>query len=69
MAFNLTGNRKSIAGPSEAENETFHDPSKNRQHIVGTNFGVVTEILTAPNGNLLVVSLDHGAIYEVFKLR
>jgi hypothetical protein len=36
-------------------------------HIVGTNFGIVTEILTAPNGNLVVVSLDRGTVYEIFR--
>jgi len=34
---------------------------------VGTGFGIVTEIVTAPNGNLLVVSLDQGAVYEIFR--
>jgi len=28
-----------------------------------------TDIKTAPNGNLFVVSLNHGAIYEVFRVR
>ncbi len=65
MAFDLTGNRRRIAGDIIADNETFHDPSANKSHIVGTRFGIVTEILTAPNGNLLVVSLDHGAVYEI----
>lgn len=67
MAFQLTGNRRRIAGDLIADNETFHDPSANNTHIVGTGFGIVTEILTAPNGNLLVVSLDQGAVYEIFR--
>jgi hypothetical protein len=68
MAFQLTGNRQRIAGDPIADNQDFHDPSANASHIVGINFGVVTEILTAPNGNLLVVSLDQGAVYEVFRV-
>jgi hypothetical protein len=31
----------------------------------GTNFGIPTDIETAPSGESLVVSLDHGAIYEI----
>jgi glucose/arabinose dehydrogenase len=67
MAFELTGNRRRIAGDLVADNATFHDPRANKTHIVGTNFGVVTDIQTAPNGNLLVVSLVDGKIYEVFR--
>lgn len=67
MAFELTGNRRRIAGDLVADNATFHDPRANKTHIVGTNFGIVTDIQTAPNGNLLVVSLDGGTIYEVFR--
>ena len=69
MAFQLTGNRRRIAGNVVAHNETFHDPSANQAHIVGMHFGIVTEILTAPNGNLLVVSLDRGTVYEIFRSR
>ena len=36
---------------------------------IGTNFGIVTDIQTAPNGNLLVVALDRGTVYEVFRRR
>jgi hypothetical protein len=67
MAFELTGNRRRIAGDLVADNATFHDPSANRTQIVGTNFGIVTDIQTALNGNLLVVSLADGVIYEIFR--
>ena len=33
----------------------------------GSGFGVGTDIETGPNGNLYVVSLDHGAVYEIFR--
>jgi hypothetical protein len=32
---------------------------------VRRDFGVVTDIETSPTGELLVVSLDQGAIYEI----
>jgi glucose/arabinose dehydrogenase len=67
MAFEINGTRDAIVGDIVADNSTFHDPSANQTHIVGTGFGVVTEILTAPNGNLLVVSLDQGKLLEVFR--
>jgi glucose/arabinose dehydrogenase len=69
MAFELTGNRRRIAADLVADNATFHDPRANKTHIVGTNFGIVTDIHTAPNGNLLVVSLDTGTIYEIFRAK
>jgi aldose sugar dehydrogenase len=69
MAFRLTGNRRQIAGRRIADNATFHGPGQNKSHIVGTNFGIVTDIQTAPNGNLLVVALDTGIVYEVFRRR
>jgi hypothetical protein len=35
--------------------------------LIGRDFGVVTDIQTAPNGNLIVVSISNGSIYEVFR--
>ncbi len=67
MRFELTGNRRTIAGPLVAENEEDDVFRGSQSHIVGRNFGVVTEIQTAPNGNLVLVSLDSGNIYEIFR--
>lgn len=33
--------------------------------LIGTNFGIVTDIETAPNGNLFLVSLSTGQILEI----
>ena len=79
--FNLTGNRQKIAVDDPrlqdrvADNlakPSATDPAANAQSIVesesllfGRNFGVVTDIKTGPNGNLFVVSLSNGAIYEI----
>ena len=35
--------------------------------LFGRNFGVGTDIHTGPDGNLYVVSLDHGAVYEIHR--
>ena len=81
--FNLTGNRRKIGVDDPrledrvADNlnkPSATDPAANAQAIVesesllfGRNFGVVTDIKTGPNGNLFVVSLSNGAIYEIFR--
>ena len=71
--FNLTGNRQKIgvADPNledrVADNLDFHDLTESESLLFGRDFGVVTDIKTGPNGNLFVVSLDQGTIYEVFR--
>jgi glucose/arabinose dehydrogenase len=69
--FNLTGNRRAIAVDDPrledrvADNLTFHDMTESESLLVGTGFGVVTDIEPSPDGTLYVVSLDQGTIYEV----
>jgi glucose/arabinose dehydrogenase len=69
--FNLTGNRQKIAvddprlADRVADNLTFHDMTESETLLFGTDFGIVTDIATGPNGNLFVVSLDQGAVYEI----
>ena len=69
--LNLTGNRRKIAVDDPrledrvADNLTFHDITESESLRFGTGFGIVTDIKTGPNGNLFVVSLDQGAIYEI----
>jgi hypothetical protein len=50
-----------------ADNNTTHDLTESESFLIGTNFGVVTDIKTAPDGNLFVVSLSIGEIYEIFR--
>jgi len=70
--FNLTGNRRKIAVDDPrledrvADNLTFHDMTESESLLIGTGFGVVTDIETGPGGNLFVVSISDGAIYEIF---
>jgi aldose sugar dehydrogenase len=69
--FNLTGNRRKIAVDDArledrvADNPTFHDIAESESLLIGKEFGIVTDIETGPNGNLFVVSLSNGAIYEI----
>ena len=67
----LTGNRRKIAVDDPrledrvADNLDKWEITESESLLFGTGFGVVTDIKTGPNGNLFVVSLDHGAIYEI----
>jgi glucose/arabinose dehydrogenase len=71
--FDLTGNRRKIAVDDPrlrdrvADNSDFHDLTESESLLIGRDFGVVTDIETGPNGNLFVVSLSEGAIYEIFR--
>jgi glucose/arabinose dehydrogenase len=70
--FNLTGNRRAIGvddprlADRVADNLTFREMTESESLLFGTNFGVITDIETDPaTGNLIVVSLSQGAIYEI----
>jgi glucose/arabinose dehydrogenase len=69
--FNLTGNRRKIGVDDPrledrvADSLDFHDITESESLLFGTGFGIVTEIQTGPNGNLFLVSLADGVIYEI----
>lgn len=69
--FNLTGNREKIAvddprlADRVADNLSFHEMTESESLVFGTDFGIVTDIETGPNGNLFIVSLDQGVVYEI----
>jgi aldose sugar dehydrogenase len=71
--FKLTGNRLKIGVDDPrledrvADNLAKHDITESESLLIGRNFGVVTDIQTGPNGNLYVVSLSQGTIYEIFR--
>ena len=73
--FNLTGNRRKIGVDDPrledrvADNVAKFEITESESLLFGTNFGVGTDIQTGPNGNLFVVSLSNGAIYEIFRRR
>jgi glucose/arabinose dehydrogenase len=71
--FHLSADRKSIAANNSrledkvADNSDKFDISESESLIVGRDFGITTDIETAPApGGLYVVSLSDGAVYEVF---
>jgi glucose/arabinose dehydrogenase len=71
--FNLTGNRRRIAVDDPrledrvADNNAPDDITESESLLFGSNFGVGTDIETGPNGNLFVVSLSQGTVYEIFR--
>jgi glucose/arabinose dehydrogenase len=71
--FNLTGNRRKIAVDDPrledrvADNLGKFEITESESLLFGRDFGVGTDIETGPNGSLYVVSLDQGAVYEIFR--
>jgi glucose/arabinose dehydrogenase len=71
----LTGNRRKVGVDDPAiedrvaDNLHKFDTTESESLLFGSGFGVATDILTGPNGNLYVVSLTNGAIYEIFRRR
>lgn len=71
--FNLTGNGRKIAVDDPrledlvADNLAKHEGTESESILIGTEFGITTDIETGPNGNLFVVSLSNGAIYEIHR--
>lgn len=70
----LTADRRAVAVDDPrledrvADNETKYGPAESESLLIGTDFGVGTWVQTGPNGNLFVVSLTRGAIYEIYRL-
>ncbi|NRF67692.1 PQQ-dependent sugar dehydrogenase [Aquincola sp. S2] len=50
-----------------ADNLDKHDITESESLLFGRDFGVGADVRTGPNGNLFVVSLTNGAVYEVFR--
>jgi len=73
--FTLTGNRKKIGTDDPrlddrvADNTCKFDLTESESLLFGRDFGIATDIQTGPNGNLFVVSLSNGAVYEIFRQR
>ena len=71
--FNLTGNGRKVGVDDPrledgvADNLAKHEITESESLLAGRNFGVATDVETGPNGNLYVVSLTGGAVYEVYR--
>jgi hypothetical protein len=69
--FKLTADRQhfSFSDPRlvdrVADNIDKFDQTESESLLIGKDFGITTDIQSAPNGNLFVVSLSNGAVYEI----
>jgi hypothetical protein len=48
-----------------ADNTAKFDITESESLLFGTNFGIVTDIHTGPDGKLYLVSLSNGAVYKI----
>jgi glucose/arabinose dehydrogenase len=48
-----------------ADNLAKFDITESESLLFGTNFGIVTDIHTGPDGKVYVVSLSHGRVYRI----
>jgi uncharacterized repeat protein (TIGR01451 family) len=67
----LSGDRLRIAMSDSrlqdtvADNLDKFDITESESLLIGKNFGVTTDIQTGPDGNLYIVSLSNGAVYQI----
>jgi uncharacterized repeat protein (TIGR01451 family) len=67
----LSGDRLKIAmsdprlQDTVADNLDKFDITESESLLIGKNFGVTTDIQTGPDGNLYIVSLSNGAVYQI----
>ncbi|HEX8844560.1 MAG TPA: PQQ-dependent sugar dehydrogenase [Pyrinomonadaceae bacterium] len=68
----LTSDRQSILTTDQrlqdkvADNLDKFDITESESLLIGKNFGITTDIQTGPDGNLYVVSLSNGAVYQIY---
>ena len=71
--FNITGNGRKVGVDDPrledrvADNLAKHELTESESLLIGRGFGITTDIETGPNGNVFVVSLTDGAVYEIFR--
>jgi hypothetical protein len=71
--FELTQDRMNFATSDPrlndrvADNLAKHEITESESLLIGRNFGTSTEIEVGPNGNLFVVSITNGAVYEIYQ--
>ncbi|HSE17428.1 MAG TPA: PQQ-dependent sugar dehydrogenase [Pyrinomonadaceae bacterium] len=69
--FKLTADRQhfSFSDPRladrVADNVDKFDQTESESLVIGKDFGITTDIQSGANGNLFVVSLSNGAVYEI----
>jgi hypothetical protein len=49
------------------DNDYKFDEGESESLVAGENFGIVTNIVNGPDGDLYVTSLTNGAVYKISK--
>ncbi|HEU4766523.1 MAG TPA: PQQ-dependent sugar dehydrogenase [Pyrinomonadaceae bacterium] len=71
LRFKLTADRQHFVFTDQrladrvADNTDKFDQAESETLVIGKDFGVTTDIVTGPNGNVFVVSLSNGSVYEI----
>jgi uncharacterized repeat protein (TIGR01451 family) len=71
LRFKLTPDRQHFSFTDQAladrvaDNVDKFDQTESESLVIGRDFGIATDIQTGPNGNVFVVSLSNGAVYEI----
>lgn len=65
--FELTQDRKDIVLPVELSSRVIEDPSSPgiNEIVFGEGFGGITDLEVGPDGNLYVVSIGLGSIFQI----
>jgi aldose sugar dehydrogenase len=69
----LTGDRREVdvddprLQDGVADNINKWEITESESLLFGRNFGVGTDVQTGPDGRLYVVSLSHGAVYQIYR--
>lgn len=63
--FDLNENRSELVLEGELADTVADTPEESEAAVFGSDFGGVTDIKTGPDGNLYVVSLVDGAIFQI----
>jgi CHRD domain/Glucose / Sorbosone dehydrogenase len=73
FAFDLTGNRRDLSfedprlSDRVADNTAKQDLTESESLVLGSGFGILTDIETSPTNTLYLVSFTQGSIYELSK--
>ena len=76
IAMNTNRNKRHKVGGNDprlddlvADNVNKWEITESESLLFGRNFGIATDVIQGPSGNLFVVSTDQGAVYEIHRPR
>lgn len=63
--FDLNANRSGLLLKPPLENKVATDFNETKSIVLGTGFGIISDLKVGPDGYLYIVSLPYGSIYKV----